>query len=243
MSNFKKKLTNIGSIETILRTIQQMFPNADIELKFSTPFQLLLAVVLSAQSTDKQVNKVTDKFFRLVKKPEDILKFSIAQLERQIKSIGLYKSKAKNIYNLSKQILEWTKQVKTWKKSIQDFCQTAKCKKFFDQYGYIIPDKFHILISLPGVGEKTAKVVLNVLYDLDFIPVDTHIHRISNRLWIVQTKTPNQTSAQLEKIIPSNWKKQAHHYLIFFGRYFCTAKNPKCEKCPFINICKYKKNR
>ncbi len=229
-------------IEYILLEIEKLFPDADIELNFSNPFQLLLAVVLSAQATDKQVNKVTDRFFENIQSPQDILKFDIQQLEQQIKSIWLYKLKAKNIYNLSKLILEWVDLIKSWEKQIDYFCQSSRCRQIYQKYWYIIPDKIELLTKLPWVGIKTAKVVLNVLYWQPVIPVDTHINRVANRLWIVKTKTPEQTSKELEKIIPDKRKRKAHHLLIFFGRYFCKAKNPNCQQCLFKDFCEYYKN-
>ena len=201
----------------IFSYLEELFPNADTELHFQTPFQLLVAVILSAQTTDKQVNKVTDKLYKTIKQPEDILKMWHKKFEESIKSIWLYKWKAKHIYETSKILVEnW------WK----------------------IPNTEKELIKLPWVGEKTAKVVLYVLYKAPVIAVDTHVHRICNRLWIVKTKTALQTSKLLETKIPNQYRTIAHHCMILFWRYYCTARNPKCENCKLQNNCLYfKKNK
>lgn len=195
--------------------LEELFPNADTELHFETPFQLLVAVILSAQTTDKQVNKVTDTLYKTIKQPEDVLKMWHKKFESSIKSIWLYKWKAKHIFKTSKILAaNW------WK----------------------IPETEKELIKLPWVWEKTAKVVLYVLYKAPVIAVDTHVHRICNRLGIVKTKTALQTSKLLETEIPNQYRTIAHHCLILFWRYHCTARNPKCENCKLQNNCLYFKN-
>lgn len=201
-----------SDFKTIFSYLEQLFPNADTELNYETPFQLLVAVILSAQTTDKQVNKVTATLFQTIKQPEDVLKLGHPAFEQAIKSIGLYKGKAKNIYQTSELLL------------------TKKGK---------IPKTASELIKLPGVWEKTAKVVLHVLYKKPVIAVDTHVHRICNRLGIVQTKTPLQTSKLLETVIPNKYKQIAHHCIILFWRYYCTARKPKCTECQLQKICLY----
>ncbi len=239
----KRKKWASQDIKNFFETLKNLFPNAKVELKRDTPFQLLLAVLLSAQATDKQVNKVNKIFFKYIKSPEDVLHYcDVSQwyeckwLEEQIKSIGLYKSKAKNIVKLS-EIL--SKISRVGEKSLERYCHTSKCKEIYKEYGYIIPDKLGELTKLPGVGMKTAKVILNVLYWEDVVPVDTHIHRVANRLGWVNTKDPKKTSVALEKIIPKDYKQDAHKLLIFFGRYHCKAQNPKCASCPFKDICPF----
>ena len=193
----------------------ELYPNAQTELNFDNGFQLLVAVALSAQTTDKQVNKVTASLFQKVKKPEDILQMGFENFEQSIKSIGLYKSKAKNL---------------------------RKTAQILAQGDGVIPDTQDELVKLPWVWEKTAKVILHVLYHQPVIAVDTHVHRICNRLGIVKTAQPLQTSKLLETLIPNQYKQIAHHAMILFGRYFCTARNPKCADCKLQEICRYYKD-
>lgn len=201
-----------SDFKTIFSYLEQLFPNADTELNYETPFQLLIAVILSAQTTDKQVNKVTATLFQTIKQPEDVLNLGHPAFEQAIKSIGLYKGKAKNIFQTSKLLIENKGEIPKTEKE---------------------------LMKLPWVGEKTAKVVLHVLYKKPVIAVDTHVHRVSNRLGIVQTNTPLQTSKLLETRIPNEYKPIAHHTMILFGRYYCTARNPKCDKCQLQRLCLY----
>ena len=198
--------------DTLFNYLEKLFPNADTELHYETDFQLLVAVILSAQTTDKQVNKVTDTLFKKIRKPEDVLKMGLKAFEQAIKSIGLYKGKAKHIYETSQILSE-----RWWK----------------------IPQSEEELIKLPWVWEKTAKVVLYVLYKKPVSAVDTHVHRVCNRLWIVQTKTALQTSKLLDKKIPKKYTLLAHHCIILFGRYYCRARAPLCETCELKNLCLY----
>ena len=193
----------------------ELYPNAQTELNFDNGFQLLVAVALSAQATDKQVNKVTASLFQKVKKPDDILQMGFENFEQSIKSIGLYKSKAKNL---------------------------RKTAQILAQGDDVIPSTQDELVKLPWVWEKTAKVILHVLYHQPVIAVDTHVHRICNRLGIVKTAQPLQTSKLLETLIPNQYKQIAHHAMILFGRYFCTARNPKCADCKLQEICRYYKD-
>lgn len=201
-----------SDFKTIFSYLEQLFPNADTELNYETPFQLLIAVMMSAQTTDKQVNKVTDKLFQTIYQPEDVLKMGHATFEQAIKSVNLYRGKAKHIYQTSELL-------------------AAKKGK--------IPKTEAELVKLPGVGEKTAKVVLHVLYKKPVIAVDTHVHRVCNRLGIVKTTTPLQTSKLLETTIPNEYKSIAHHCMILFGRYLCTARKPKCSECQLQKLCPY----
>lgn len=203
------------NIDFIFQTLNKLYPNADTELKFWNDFQLVLAVVMSAQTTDKQVNKVTEQLFKKIKTPQDVINMWLDNLTKSISSINYYNNKAKHIFELSK-ILD-------------------------KEPGLLCPD-LEKLQKLPWVWIKTAKVISYVLFWSKVIAVDTHVHRVSNRLWIVDTKIPEKTSETLEKIVPDEYKEIAHHTLILFGRYLCTARNPKCIECPFTKICKYKKS-
>ena len=200
-------------IKYIIQKMEDYFPNAHCELNFTTPFQLVMSVILSAQTTDKQVNKITKNLFKEIKTPKDLLSKDKQRLENKIKSIWLYKNKSKYILDLAKIL--------------------------YKKYNSQIPNNMEELKKLPWIWEKSAKVILAVLYKKPYIAVDTHVHRITNRLWIVNTKTPLETSAKIEKIVPKNLKIKAHHLFIFWGRYFCKAKNPNCCKCPFISFCKF----
>lgn len=217
--------------------LKQLFPNPKTELNYSTPFQLMIAVILSAQTTDKQVNKVTDVLFKKVKTPEDIIKLWEKKFTEKIKSIWLYKWKAKNIFALSKVMLS------------QDYLMkfsnvNSKILKYiYKKYWYYISDKVDELKTLPWIWEKTAKVISHVLYGTKVIAVDTHVHRVTNRLGIVKTGTPEQTSKLLEKVIPDVYKDTAHHTLVLFGRYYCMARRPMCEECKLKKICKYYNNQ
>ncbi len=202
-------------IDFIFQTLDKLYPNADTELKFSNDFQLVLAVVMSAQTTDKQVNKVTENLFKIIKTPQDVLNLWLEKLTKSISSINYYKNKAKHIFWLSKML---------------------------DENPWLLCPDLEELQKLPWVWIKTAKVVSYVLFGSKVIAADTHVHRVSNRLWLVNTKTPEKTSQTLEKIVPDKYKQIAHHTLILFGRYLCIARNPKCESCPFTQICEYKKS-
>lgn len=196
-----------------LMVIHELFPSNTTELARETPFQLLIAVVLSAQSTDKQVNKITSVLFQVIKNPQDILDLGLDKLKEYIRSIGFFNNKAKNIITLSGQLL--------------------------NEYNGIIPSSLQELVKLAWVGEKTAKVVSHQIYGWQYIAVDTHVHRVSNRLWRVRTKTPEQTSKLIEGIMYKKNIYLAHHALILFGRYQCKAAKPLCEKCPLQKNCIY----
>lgn len=207
-------------IALIFDYLKELFPDPETELHYSTPFQLLVAVMLSAQATDVQVNKVTERLFQKIKKSDDLLKMGFTWFERSIQSINYYHSKAKHIFATALLVKnnEKSGEHKNW-----------------------IPDSLEELMKFPGVWIKTAKLVAHVLYDKPFIAVDTHIHRVSNRLWLVTTNTPEKTSELLEKRIPDSYKDHAHHALVLFGRYYCTARSPKCVTCKLQKICEYYK--
>ena len=222
-------------VKLIFDYLKKLFPNPKTELNYSTPFQLMVAVILSAQTTDKQVNKVTDNLFKIIKKPEDIVKLWEYKLTESIKSIWLYKWKAKNIFALSKILSS-----KNYSSGFED-TKSKLVINIFKKYWYYISDQIDELKKLPWVWEKTAKVIAHVLYNALVIAVDTHVHRVANRLWLVKTQTPEQTSKLLEKVIPDSYKDSSHHSLVLFWRYNCIARKPKCEGCELKKICVYYK--
>lgn len=225
-------------IHFIFQELTKRYAGSTTELIYRTPFQLLVAVIMSAQTTDKQVNKVTAHFFDKIIGPKDLLQIPFDNWEQMIKWVNYYRNKAKNIYKLAGVLVESKKNISVWNKP------SIKSKPDKNNLDYIIPNTLEELILLPGVGEKTAKVILQVLHGHDVIAVDTHVHRVTNRLWIVKTNQPLQTSKILESKVPKEFRKDAHHALILFGRYHCTARNPKCETCPFTQICLwYKANK
>ena len=200
-------------IDRIFQVLSKENPHPKTELKYINQYTFLISVVLSAQSTDVSVNKVTKDLFKIAKNPKEMLDLGEKNLKKFIKTIGLYNSKAKNIILLSKQIIK--------------------------KYNSKIPEEFDKLVSLPGVGNKTASVYQNAILKLPRIAVDTHVFRVSNRLGFVRTKTADQTQLQLEKIIPKKWKTNAHHLLIFHGRRVCKSQNPSCDQCLLNKWCSY----
>ncbi len=211
-------MLNKAQIQFCLEQIEDMFPDAHCELHHSNPFELTIAVLLSAQCTDALVNKVTPKLFAKYKTPQDYLNVSIEELQDDIRSIGLYRNKAKNIQKLSKLLL--------------------------NEYGGEIPKDRDELTKLPGVGRKTANVVVSVAYGVPAIAVDTHVERVSKRLGICKWKdSVLQVEETLMKKIPKSLWGATHHRLIFFGRYHCKAQNPNCPECPLLSICREGKKR
>ena len=199
----------------LIRKLDQSIKNPKTSLKYRNQFTLLISVLLSAQCTDVNVNNVTKNIYYKYYQPEHFLKLKIHKIKNLIKNIGLFNNKAKNIYNL--------------------------CKILIKKYKGRIPKTFHELIQLPGVGRKTANVVLNEAFNKDTIAVDTHVFRVSNRTGLAQGKNPIQVEKQLLDNLPTKYIKNAHHLILLHGRYTCKARNPLCKKCVIENLCKYKK--
>ena len=199
------------NVKTFFKRLSQLNPKPSTELKYVNNFTLIIAVVLSAQSTDEGVNKATKKLFAVADSPEKIIKLGISKLKTLIKTIGLFNTKAKNIINLSKILI--------------------------NKFNGKIPEKREELEILPGVGRKTANVILNVAFKKPTIAVDTHIYRVANRTGIAKGKKPIDVELGLEKEIPKKYKQNAHHWLILHGRYVCKARNPECEKCKVNDLC------
>ncbi len=196
----------------------EMFPDAHCELNHSNPFELVIAVALSAQCTDVLVNKVTKDLFQKYKTPSDYLKVSLEELQDDIRSIGLYRNKAKNIQKL--------------------------CSLLLEEYNGIIPQDRDELTKLPGVGRKTANVVVSVAFGVPAIAVDTHVERVSKRLAFCKWKdSVLEVEKSLMKKIPIEEWHITHHRMIFFGRYHCKAQNPQCDVCPLLEVCREGKKR
>ena len=197
----------------MISVIDEMFPDAEAELNYTNPFELTIAVLLSAQTTDVGVNRVTKDLFQRFKTPEDYLSVDVTEIESYIKTIGLYRNKAKNIQK--------------------------SCRDLIDKFDGKIPENYDDLISLAGVGRKTANVVLSVAFGEPRIAVDTHVERISKRLGIARYKdSPLEVEETLMRKIPKERWSKTHHQLIFFGRYHCLARNPKCHECPLLDQCR-----
>lgn len=205
------KLRTKSERDDILTEIFALYPTKTIELDFETPFQLLTAVMLSAQMTDKGVNKATKKLFEVVKTPAELLKLEAEKVEVMLRGVNYYRVKTKHLF------------------------QTAE--KLVHEHGGKIPHTLETIRTLPWVGIKTAKVVLSHLYDMPFIGVDTHIHRVMNRMGIVKTRTPEETDQKLEKLLSEDQKRTMHHAIVLFGRYVCTAKKCNCSETPLAKWC------
>ncbi|WP_307475940.1 endonuclease III [Cytobacillus purgationiresistens] len=211
-------MLNKTDIRFCLDTMAEMFPDAHCELLHDNPFELVIAVALSAQCTDALVNKVTKNLFQKYKTPEDYLDVSIEELQNDIRSIGLYRNKSKNIQKL--------------------------CRMLLDDYDGVVPADRDELTKLPGVGRKTANVVVSVAYDIPAIAVDTHVERVSKRLAICRWKdSVLEVEKTLMKKVPEEEWSATHHRLIFFGRYHCKAQNPQCSQCPLLDVCREGKKR
>ena len=198
-------------VEEIFARFERLNPEPRPELEFVNPFTLLVAVVLSAQATDKSVNKATEALFRVADTPEKMAVLGVEGLTSFIQSIGLYNTKAKNVIALSRQLLE--------------------------KHGGRVPLEREALQALPGVGRKTASVVLNELRAEPAIAVDTHVYRVAHRLKLAKGATPEAVEAELMAIVPPQYLTRAHHWLILHGRYTCVARRPKCEVCPVAELC------
>ena len=189
-------------------------PDPRGELQYINPFTLLVAVVLSAQATDASVNRATEPLFKIVDSPAKMLKLGEKKLKEYVRTIGLYNTKAKNIIRLSQMLI--------------------------DQHGGEVPADRDILQTLPGVGRKTANVVLNIVFRQPTMAVDTHIFRVSNRTGLAPGTTPDKVEQKLEKVVPEGRKLNAHHWLILHGRYICKARKPDCPVCIERDLCRYK---
>ncbi|SFS99950.1 endonuclease III [Marininema halotolerans] len=201
----------------ILALLSQMYPDAHCELDFRNPFELLIATILSAQSTDKQVNIVTKGLFAKYPHPQNYIDLTEEELAEEIRGLGLYRNKSRNIL------------------------QT--CKILTSQYGGEVPTNRAALESLPGVGRKTANVVLSNAFDVPALAVDTHVLRVSNRLALADSDNPLEVEKQLNHKVPRKDWTDTHHQLIWHGRRICSARKPKCERCDLLPLCWYGKNQ
>ncbi|MFC3099139.1 endonuclease III [Alteraurantiacibacter palmitatis] len=196
------------------RRLAEDDPAPQTELEYGNCYQLLVAVTLSAQATDVGVNKATAKLFACVKTPQDMLDLGEEGLREHIKTIGLFNSKAKNVMEMARLLVE--------------------------RFGGEVPSTREELVTLPGVGRKTANVVLNCWFGQETFAVDTHIFRVGNRTGLARGKTPDQVEAKLEKRVPAPFRLHAHHWLILHGRYVCKARTPECWRCKLADLCRYK---
>jgi endonuclease-3 len=209
-------MLNKRQISAVIHILKRTYGTNTTALKFRDPFQLLISTILSAQSTDKQVNKITAQLYKEYPDAYSFMNLSLRGLEERIKSIGLYHSKARNIQET--------------------------CKILIEKYHGIVPPSREELIKLPGVGRKTANVVLSVGFKHDAIAVDTHVFRVSNRLGLANSNSVKQTEEQLMESIPRKHWSAAHHWLIWHGRKICKAQKPLCSECPLTLYCEYYKN-
>lgn len=207
------RVLNARRARQLFSRLRAANPDPKGELRYSTPFELLVAVILSAQATDVGVNKATEKLFQVANTPEQILELGLRGLKRYIRTIGLYNSKAKNII--------------------------ATCRILVNEHGGEVPSAREALERLPGVGRKTANVVLNTAFGQPTIAVDTHIFRLGNRTGLAPGRTPLEVERKLEAVIPEEFKRHAHHWLILHGRYVCKARAPACGDCIISDLCEW----
>jgi len=205
---------NPAKREEIFQRFRARNPAPTTELNFRTPFELLVAVILSAQATDRSVNLATARLFAVADTPQAILALGEDGLSEYIKSIGLYRTKAKNV--------------------------VAACRLLLERHGGEVPHEREALESLPGVGRKTANVVLNTAFGEPTIAVDTHIFRVANRTNLAPGRNVEEVERRLLKVVPAAYRKDAHHWLILHGRYVCKARRPECPACPIRDLCEYK---
>ena len=206
---------NTDKRNAIYSMLRERTPAPTTELNYENPFELMIAVILSAQATDISVNKATDRLYPIARTPEAILALGVGGLKPYIRTIGLYNSKAENI-------------IKT-------------CRIVIEEHGSEVPRSREELEALPGVGRKTANVILNTAFGEPTIAVDTHIFRVANRTGLAKGKTPLEVEKRLTKMTPDEFKLDAHHWLILHGRYVCKARTPLCGECPIIESCEYNK--
>ena len=200
--------------EAILALLEETYMGMETALNYSTPFELLVAVIMSAQCTDERVNKITARIFPKYNTPEKMGALSQEQLEEEIRDCGLFRSKAKNLL--------------------------ATCKMLTEEYNSVIPDTVEELMKLPGVGKKTANVVASIVYKVPAIALDTHVFRVSHRLGLAKGDDPLAVEKELQKAIPKNKWSDAHHWLIWHGRKICKARKPLCSECVLVELCPYK---
>jgi endonuclease III len=198
----------------LFRRLAEDNPSPETELEYGNTYQLLVAVVLSAQATDVGVNKATRALFREVRTPSEMIALGEEGLKQHIKTIGLFNAKAKNVIALS--------------------------EKLVTEHGGEVPTNRDTLVMLPGVGRKTANVVMNCAFGEETFAVDTHVFRVSNRTGLARGKTPEQVEARLERVVPQPFRRHAHHWLILHGRYTCKARLPECWRCPVVDLCAFK---
>ena len=198
----------------IFERLRALNPHPATELEYSTPFELLVAVILSAQATDRSVNVATRRLFKDANTPAAVLALGVEGLSAYVRSIGLYQGKAKNII--------------------------ATCRQLLDEHGGRVPDNREDLEALPGVGRKTANVILNTAFGQPTIAVDTHLFRVANRTGLAPGKTVREVEDRLMRRVPAEFLHDAHHWLILHGRYVCKARNPGCPTCPIADLCEYK---
>jgi endonuclease-3 len=211
MAQRRLKPDQIGEI---FRRFKKADPHPEGELDYQNPYTLLVAVALSAQATDVSVNRATGPLFKVADTPQKMLALGEEKLISHIRTIGLYRTKAKNVMALSKLLI--------------------------DKYGGVVPRERASLEELAGVGRKTANVVLNIAFGEPTIAVDTHIFRVGNRTGLAPGKTPLEVELKLEKVVPSEYKRHAHHWLILHGRYICKARKPECPRCLISDLCLFK---
>lgn len=202
------------NISEFFRRLSEVEERPETELNFSNPFTLVVAVALSAQATDKGVNKATKELFKIADTPEKMVALGEERIRDMVKTIGLYKTKAKNVFLLSQMLI--------------------------NEFDHQVPQDREQLMRLPGVGRKTANVVMNVAFGLPTFAVDTHVFRLSNRTGLAPGKTVLDVEKKLEKRVPDPYRVHAHHWLILHGRYICTARKPRCPDCLVSDLCKFK---
>ncbi len=199
------------NVEEIIKILSRLYPDAKTGLEYENNFQLLIAVILSAQCTDLQVNRITGKLFKKYRLPEDYARLSVDTLANEIKSCGLFYSKSKNIINT--------------------------CRILVEKYGSCVPSTREELEKLPGVGPKSAGVLLGIAFNQHTLPVDTHVFRVSHRLGLSKAKTPERTEKELIALLPPQYRMDFHHQLLSHGRQVCTARKPRCTDCQLLKHC------
>jgi len=204
---------NVAKRRTLFARLKRANPAPTTELRYHTPYELLVSVILSAQATDKSVNKATAELFKVANTPAAMVKLGLRGLKRYVRTIGLYNTKAANIIKTSRLLLQ--------------------------RHDGRVPQTRAELEALPGVGRKTANVVLNTAFGEPTIAVDTHIFRVANRTGLAPGKTPRAVEDRLQTVVPRMYKKDAHHWLILHGRYVCTARKPRCGHCVLVDLCEY----